>query len=163
MNISDLMHEANSTATEKGWWEKDKPFSESIALMHSELSEALEEWRKFGLNRDALLYTKVGVAVAVLAIRHRNPAQGLEFARAIVLKVGFPFVNAKQPSHGRPPVLPGASVACRTLLSCTNDKAAEDSKYRSCRPSRLAERGQRRLLAKLRKQGTCRQASRPHR
>ena len=33
-------------AVEKGWWEDDRRFPELIALMHSELSEALEAWRE---------------------------------------------------------------------------------------------------------------------
>lgn len=37
--------EIHQTAVEHGFWEADRNFGEMIALMHSELSEALEEHR----------------------------------------------------------------------------------------------------------------------
>lgn len=46
MNLDELIHEAWETAESKGWHEKPRTPGEMIALMHSELSEALEELRK---------------------------------------------------------------------------------------------------------------------
>ena len=40
--ISEIMEEALTTATQKGFRDKDRPLAVDIALMHSELSEALE-------------------------------------------------------------------------------------------------------------------------
>ena len=45
MNINDLIKEAHENAVAHGWWEEERPFAELIALTHSELSEALEEYR----------------------------------------------------------------------------------------------------------------------
>jgi NTP pyrophosphatase (non-canonical NTP hydrolase) len=45
-SLNDLAADIHETAKDKGWWEEDRNFGEMIALAHSELSEALEAWRK---------------------------------------------------------------------------------------------------------------------
>lgn len=45
MNTNDLVKEIHENAVNHGFWEKEPTFGEVIALCHSELSEALEEYR----------------------------------------------------------------------------------------------------------------------
>lgn len=45
MNINDLVKEAHQNAVDHGWWEEPKSMGELLALIHSEVSEALEEHR----------------------------------------------------------------------------------------------------------------------
>lgn len=44
--INQLVKEAHQTAVEHGWWENPRPILELICLMHCELSEAAEAYRK---------------------------------------------------------------------------------------------------------------------
>ncbi len=53
MSIKDYIKKCHKTAKEKGWWDSDRNEGEIIALMHSELSEALEAMRNH-LGKDAV-------------------------------------------------------------------------------------------------------------
>ena len=45
LDLNAFAREVHENAVAHGWWEEERSFGEIIALCHSELSEALEEYR----------------------------------------------------------------------------------------------------------------------
>ena len=50
MNLAELQKEVQAIAEARGWYDNERTFGEFIALIHSELSEALEVYRQRGLD-----------------------------------------------------------------------------------------------------------------
>lgn len=69
MNLIELQNKIHQQNREMGWWDNPRPFSTSVCLFHSELSEAMEGDRK-GLMDDHLpKYPMFQVELADFVIR----------------------------------------------------------------------------------------------
>lgn len=74
MLLNELAQEAHKIALDHGWWDKERSFPETVALCHSELSEALEEYR----NDTPVLY------VSGNAEGHKPEGVAVEMADCVI-------------------------------------------------------------------------------
>lgn len=59
MNIEDFARDVHALATEKGWWDKERPIEDTFVMLHCELSEAVEEYRN-GHGMTEIYYSEDG-------------------------------------------------------------------------------------------------------
>jgi len=94
--FDDKQIEAYNISRDHGFHEEPKNFGEVIALMHSELSEALEYMRKGNGPSDHINFTGVEEEFADVIIRIMDAAHhfDLRVAEAVIAKMKF--------NHDRP-------------------------------------------------------------
>ena len=105
MTIRELVSRAHENAARHGFWDKPPELGTSIALIHSELSEALEEHRK---GDGFLSYVKDGkpegiaaeLADEVIRIADLCGAVGIDLEEVIAEKMkyneGRPYRHGKK-------------------------------------------------------------------
>lgn len=83
-SITELIHICHQIAQNKGWWDIKRNDAELIALMHSELSETLEE-----LRNESVDWKNVSEELADCCIRIFDycGARGLDLEKSLFRKI----------------------------------------------------------------------------
>lgn len=101
VEFSEAAKRVHATAREKGWWEADRNEGELIALMHAELSEALEGLRAGNPPSDHIpefSAVEEEFADVIIRIMDHAAARGYRVGEALEAKLVF---NAGRPrKHG---------------------------------------------------------------
>lgn len=104
MELNEMVFAAHSNAVDHGWWEDERSFGELIALCHSELSEALEEYRKGkGIAETYIKDNKpegipVELADVLIRIFDMCGRHGIDLEEAVIMKMAY---NKSRPyRHG---------------------------------------------------------------
>lgn len=82
MTISEIVDRAHQNAVKHGFWENPPEFGTAVALIHSELSEALEAAR----TRNPMIYYSGGNYTAPVPMKHCTKPEGvaIELADAVI-------------------------------------------------------------------------------
>jgi NTP pyrophosphatase (non-canonical NTP hydrolase) len=93
MDIRTLQKDIHKNAISKGWWNTTRPIPETLCLIHSEVSEALEAFR----NHDQENFAE---ELADVAIRLLDAAEGYEIDLEAEIIKKHEFNKTRSYKHG---------------------------------------------------------------
>jgi NTP pyrophosphatase (non-canonical NTP hydrolase) len=98
--LSVLCEDVHQIARSKGWWDVPRNDGELIALIHSELSEALEGLREGSNDKHCPEFLSVEVELADCVIRIMDMCQAKRYRLADAMSAKIEFNKTREYKHG---------------------------------------------------------------
>ena len=101
IHLQDLIDDVHDNARNKGFWEDERNVGEAIALMHSELSEALEAARAGYPVDQKIPFDNFTVELADCVIRIFDLAGGMGLSLVDALLAKHEYNQTRPHKHGK--------------------------------------------------------------